>query len=59
MTHPYITPLGHDLDDAIGRAMAAGYSLEAIFAELAPRFREVQDALIAKHLRMDEEKCAA
>lgn len=61
MTDPsvYTTAFGASLDLEIGTALAAGMPIEAIYAELSARTREVAAAVIAKHERREDEKCGA
>ena len=57
--YTYTSAFGASLDLEISAAMSAGMTLERIYCELTERTREVGNAIVAKHLREESEKCAA
>ena len=56
--NPYYTSVfGAILDQEIADALKCGMSLEAIYAELAPRTRAVAEQLIRIHTAKEEVLC--
>ncbi len=58
-THNYTSVFGCMIDDEINSALASGMSLERLYVELASRTRDVANALAAKHMQREMDKCAA
>jgi hypothetical protein len=58
-THNYTSAFGACIDDEISSALASGMSLELLYVEMANRTREIGNALAAKHMQRELDKCAA
>lgn len=59
MSGQYTTAFGAIVDDEIAGALRAGMPIEAIYAELQYRVRELQQAIVRKHVfRQEARECA-
>ncbi len=57
MSATYTTAFGAILDDEIAGALRSGMPIESIYAELAARLREVQQAIVQRYREQEAARC--